>query len=113
MGEPSSTQGLWLKASLVWLGLMLLLGLTLVGAYSGLGAWKLPLAMAIGLAKAGLVITLFMELLEASASARFAALAGVLWLALLFALTFADEGTRLRLPPGFPDEAAAGPDGSG
>ena len=100
---------LWLKAGLVWLGLIVLLGATLAGAYSAIGDWKLPLALAIALAKAALVLGIFMELGGAGASARLAALAGVLWLALLFGLTFADEGTRMRIPQGFP--AAAGPVG--
>ena len=89
------------KAGLTWLALMLLLVATVIGAYSDIGAWKLPLSMAIAVAKTLLVMMLFMELWQASASARFAAMAGLVWLGLLFSLTFADEATREHTQPGF------------
>ncbi len=89
------------KAALTWLALMLLLAATVAGAYSGIGAWKLPLSMAIGVAKSLLVMVVFMEVWQSSISARFAAMAGLVWLGLLFSLTFADEATRQHTVPGF------------
>ena len=97
---------LWLKAGLAWLALCLLLGATLGGAYLDIGAWKLPLAMTIAVAKAALVVVVFMELFSAGSATRFAALSGIIWLALLFALTFADEATRQHMPPGFDAESS-------
>ncbi len=92
---------IWRKAGLTWLALMLLLVGTVAGAYSGIDVWKLPLSMAIAVAKTLLVMFVFMELWQASASARFSAMAGLVWLGLLFSLTFADEATREHTEPGF------------
>jgi cytochrome c oxidase subunit 4 len=92
---------LWLKAAAIWLALSAALCATVVGAYLDIGSWKLPLALAIATLKAVLVGALFMELISAGTSARIAVLAGVMWLALLISLTFADEATRLHLPAGF------------
>jgi cytochrome c oxidase subunit 4 len=105
---------LWIKAGIVWLALALLLALTWFAAYQDLGPWKLPVSLGIAGAKAGLVIVVFMELLQAVASPRLAALAGLLWLALMIGLAMADYGTRARLAPGFgpaPPSAVAPPDG--
>jgi cytochrome c oxidase subunit 4 len=89
------------RAGLVVLALGLLLAATLAAAYLHLGAWTLPLGMAIAAAKAGLVVVIFMEQRQAGAAARLAAAAGLVWLALLLALTFADETTRPFIPQGF------------
>jgi cytochrome c oxidase subunit 4 len=92
---------LWRRAALVWLALTLALAATVAGAFLEIGAWKLPLALLIAAVKAGLVAGVFMELARAGAGARIAALVGLMWLALMLSLTFADEGTRQRLPEGF------------
>lgn len=101
MTENTHPARLWRKAVLVWVGLSLALVATVVGAYLDIGAWKLPLAMAIAAFKAALVAAIFMELTGAGAGARIAALVGVLWLALMVSLTFADETTRAKAPDGF------------
>lgn len=81
----------------VWIALVVLALATLGFAYLPAGAWNLPVALAIAAAKALLVAALFMELVGASTIARLAAFAGVFLVAILFALTFADEMTRPRL----------------
>jgi cytochrome c oxidase subunit 4 len=74
---------------------MLLLALTLSLAYVPMG-WLTPAAgIVIALAKAGFVILLFMELTKARPLIRLAAMAGIVFLAVLFALTLADVLSRL------------------
>lgn len=78
----------------VWAGLMALLALTIVYAY--LPGWpaKTEVAIAIGAAKAVLIAAFFMQLRNAAALVRLAALAGLVWLAFLYLFTFADYLTR-------------------
>jgi cytochrome c oxidase subunit 4 len=86
---------LWRRNGLIWAALMLLLALTLVLAYVPMG-WLTPAAgIVIAFSKAGLVILLFMELAKARPLIRLAAMAGVVFLAVLFALTLADVLSRL------------------
>ncbi|PVA08902.1 oxidase [Pelagivirga sediminicola] len=101
MTEKTHPGRLWRKAALVWVALSLALAATVVGAYLDIGAWKLPLAMAIAAFKAALVAAIFMELTGAGAGTRIAALVGLLWLALMLSLTFADETTRAQSSDGF------------
>ncbi len=93
--------GMIRRAGLVLAALGLLLAATLVAAYLPLGPLKLPVALAIASGKAALVVLIFMEQTRAGPAARLALAAGLLWLGLLLGLTFADEGVRQRLPPGF------------
>jgi cytochrome c oxidase subunit 4 len=86
---------LWRRNGLIWTALMLLLTVTLVLAYVPMG-WLTPAAgIVIALVKAGFIILLFMELAKAQPMIRLAALAGVVFLAVLFALTLADVLSRL------------------
>jgi cytochrome c oxidase subunit 4 len=85
---------LWRRNGPIWAALMLLLALTLRLAYVPMG-WLTPAAgIVIALAKAGFVILLFMELAKARPLIRLAAMAGVVFLAVLFALTLADVLSR-------------------
>lgn len=95
-------RALWRRAALTWLALAALLVATLVGAYLPLGPWKTPVALAIAVAKGGIVAWTFMELSDARAIERFAAAAGILFLLVLFGATFADEATRSHAPGAFP-----------
>ena len=99
------------KAGLVWLGLTVLLAATIVGAYLPLGSWKPLVGLGISVAKTALVVLIFMELMSATAIVRFAAAAGVAFLLVLFALTFADETTRQHAPNLFPTTAVPSQDG--
>jgi cytochrome c oxidase subunit 4 len=85
---------LWRRNLAIWAALMGLLVLTLVLAYLPLGALNTPLGIAIGLAKAALVALLFMELARSSALTRLAAMAGLVFMTVLFALTLADVLSR-------------------
>jgi cytochrome c oxidase subunit 4 len=86
-----------------WLGLLALLALTVVLAYQPLGVLNTPAAMLIAWCKALLITAVFMELRGGTTLARVFACAGVLWLAVMFWLSFADYATR----PNFP--SAGGP----
>lgn len=108
--QHHSAGALWRKAGLVWLALSAVLAATVAGAYLAPQAVKLPLALGLAAVKAGLVLAVFMELFDTRASARIAALVAVLFVGLLFALSFADKLTRPDLPPSFaPPPVAAAP----
>ncbi len=74
--------------------LLLLLGLTLGLAFIDLGSMNLPVALAIAVCKAGLVVVFFMHLRSGSRVTKLAAMAGLIWLAFMFALTLSDFLTR-------------------
>lgn len=82
----------------VWLGLMILLALTLASSYIPMGPWNTAANMGISCAKALLIALYFMHLRQAGALLRIAAVVGLLWLALLFGLSWSDMGTRSISP---------------
>ncbi|HEY1288465.1 MAG TPA: cytochrome C oxidase subunit IV family protein [Burkholderiales bacterium] len=83
---------------LTWLGLMALLALTFGSAYLPMGPWNSATNMAISCLKALLIAVFFMHLRQAGALLRLAACIGLLWLALLFGLSWTDFGTRTLSP---------------
>ncbi|MCC6264554.1 MAG: cytochrome C oxidase subunit IV family protein [Bryobacterales bacterium] len=78
----------------VFLALLLLTGLTTGVAEIDLGALNSPVAMLIAAAKAALVALFFMHLRWSGYRIRFAAIAGLLWLSLMFAFVLGDIATR-------------------
>jgi cytochrome c oxidase subunit 4 len=86
------------KLVLTWLGLMLLLGLTAASSYVPMGAWNTVANTGISCAKALLIAIVFMELKSAGALVRIVALVGLVWLALLFGLSWTDYATRTISP---------------
>jgi len=93
--SADSAMRLWKRNGWVWLALMTLLGLSAVAAYWPLGALTTVIGLAIAVAKAGLVVTLFMRLKQSSALIRLVAACGLFWALIMFALTFADVLSRL------------------
>lgn len=79
---------------LVFLGLMALLALTAGAARFDLGAGNTIVAIGVAVAKALLILLYFMHLRFSSVVTRFAALAGLFWLGLLFGLSLNDYLTR-------------------
>ena len=77
-----------------WLGLLVLLALTVTLAYLPLGAFNIAVALGIGAAKAAIVVTLFMELWHRGARMLVFAAAGLFWLAILLWLGLMDFVTR-------------------
>ncbi|MFC0410677.1 cytochrome C oxidase subunit IV family protein [Roseomonas elaeocarpi] len=99
LGEdvPQTTRAILRRAVPLWAALMVLLALTLVLAYVPMGHWTTVAAFAIGAAKAILIGLFFMNLRRPDPLLRVAGGASVLWIALMFALTFADVLTRPSL----------------
>lgn len=85
--------------ALAWVGLLLLLALTLGMAYVPLGRENIAVALAIGTAKAVIVLLVFMKLVRSPPLTWIFAGAGLFWLALLFGLSFTDYATRTGFPP--------------
>jgi cytochrome c oxidase subunit 4 len=83
---------------LTWLGLMILLALTCASSYFPMGSWNSVVNLGISCAKALLIAVFFMHLRHASALLRIAALTGLLWLGILFGLSWSDLGTRTVSP---------------
>lgn len=78
----------------IFAALWLLLALTWIIGYVDLGSFNLIIALTIAIVKALLVMMFFMHIKGSSRLLHLAASAGVLWLLILIALTFADYRTR-------------------
>lgn len=79
-------------------------------SYAPLGALSLPIALAIAVTKAALVVMFFMELVRESLSMKLTLLAAGGLLAILIGLMVADVVTREPTPlvvPGVPAQRAA------
>ncbi len=74
--------------------LLLLLALTYVFHDLDLGAFNLPVALAISVAKSAIVLLFFMHLRQGRKLHKIYALVAVFWLLLLFVLSLADFLTR-------------------
>ncbi|HUJ31863.1 MAG TPA: cytochrome C oxidase subunit IV family protein [Candidatus Acidoferrum sp.] len=78
----------------VFVALLLLTGLTTGVAYIDLGVFNTVAALAIAVTKMLLVVLFFMHVKYSSGMTRIVIIAGIFWLAILIALTLADELTR-------------------
>jgi len=83
----------WPEA-LIWVALMALFLSSWWVAYEPIGIWKTIASMTISVVKTLLVVTFFMHLFRSEGLIRLAASSGLLWLGLLFALSWADYLTR-------------------
>lgn len=97
-----------MKLVLTWLALLALLGLTAGSSYVPMGEWNTAANFAISCAKATLIALFFMELRDAAAILRLAAVVVLIWLALLFGLSGTDYATRNASPAAW----EAPPDGA-
>lgn len=95
--REKSSQGLYM---FVFAVLALLLVATIVVDRFDFGTGNVVVAMAIAVAKAALIAMYFMHLRVSATIVRFAAVAGLLWLAVLMILTMADYATRGWNEPG-------------
>ena len=84
----------WFNLS-VWAALLVLLVASLALAYVPLGAWNLPVGLAIAAVKAALVGFFFMTLRRAPALVLLVVGAAALYVGVMFALTFNDLFTRI------------------
>jgi cytochrome c oxidase subunit 4 len=86
------------KYVIVWLALLGLLAATAASSYIPMGGWNSAVNLAISCVKVLLVAVFFMHLRHAGALLRLVAAAAVLWLALLFGLSWTDYATRNASP---------------
>ena len=90
-----TARSLWRRNGLIWAALMVLLVLSFGVAYVPIRLLSTTAGLVIAVVKAALVVFLFMELAKDKPLIRLAATAGLVFLAALFALTFADVLSRL------------------
>lgn len=83
---------------LVFGALLLLTAVTIAASYVDLGPLSVAVALAIAVSKALLVALFFMHLRHSRPMTQVAVTAGVLWLAILLALTLGDYVSRGWLP---------------
>ena len=83
----------------VYAALIVLTGLTILAGFMDLGSLSTPVALAIAGIKAALVGWFFMNLRAERGLTWVYAIAGLLWLAILYGLTFSDYATRGWLSP--------------
>ncbi len=79
---------------LTWVALVVLATATYLLAKANLGAFQVPVALLIALAKGLLVVLIFMHLLEQRSANRIFFLVAFLFIVLLVGLTTADVATR-------------------
>jgi cytochrome c oxidase subunit IV len=90
---------------IVFGALLLLTASTVAASYVELGAWHTPVGMIIALAKATLIVLIFMHGLESGRLVWMVLAAAFLFLAILYAFTLADYATR-RIDDGVRDPGA-------
>ena len=81
-----------------WVALLVLMSLSLGSAYIALGNGNFAVSLAIAAIKASLVVWIFMQLKLAPPVTRIAALAGLMFLAVLMTLGGFDYATRNATP---------------
>ena len=74
--------------------LLILTGLTVVVAYFDLGLLNTPVALAVAVIKASLVVLFFMGVRHNTPLTKVVVVSGFLWLFILFGLTMGDYLTR-------------------
>ncbi len=79
---------------LVCVALLVLASITYVAAFINLGVWQTPVALAIAVAKAFLIVLFFMHARYSTGIMRVVIGAGLLWLGLLMVGTMDDLITR-------------------
>jgi cytochrome c oxidase subunit 4 len=82
----------------VFIALMVLLVATVVAAMFDLGELNIVIALTIAVVKALLVVLFFMHVRYSSKLVQVFAASAVLWLIILFALTFSDYMSRGLFP---------------
>lgn len=78
----------------VFAALMVLTAATVWVAYFDFGAWNDVVAMVIAVAKASLVVLIFMHVRHSTPLTRLVVVGSILWMVFLVALTLADYQTR-------------------
>jgi cytochrome c oxidase subunit 4 len=82
-----------------FIGLMVLLLLTIGGAYINLGPLNLLVAMTISFVKAGIIVLFFMHLRYSARITWLFAITGLAWLSIMLVLGMADYHSRPWIRP--------------
>jgi cytochrome c oxidase subunit IV len=85
---------IWLRPIAAWVALVVLGFGSLGSAYLPLNAFNTPLNLAIAGVMVILLWLFLMDLIGSDALLRLIAVAGLMWLSFMFALTFSDYFTR-------------------
>ena len=88
--EDRHSWWLWQGPGLVWFALVALFGASLGSAYLPLGNGNITVNLLIAAIMIVLLVSFLMDLKSAKALIRVVAAAGLLWLILMFTLTFND-----------------------
>ena len=94
MSRHAGSRRLWRAPALAWGVLVLLFAISLGSAYVPLGSGNLVLNLSIAAVMAIVLAVFLMDLRNAQILVRIVATAGLLWLVLMFALTFSDYLSR-------------------
>ena len=91
---PAHHQSSLMTYFVIFFLLMIFTVLTVAASRVNLGVWNTPIAMAIAIVKATLVILWFMHVIHSPRMTWIILIASILWLGVLFVLTFSDYLTR-------------------
>ena len=94
--QPHEARIIVRRELLTWAALVGLLCATVTLAYVPLGRGNLVVSLGIATAKALIIALFFMHLRRPDPLLRLAACASLLWIGFMFALTFAEQKTRVR-----------------
>lgn len=99
MAQPTHAEGAQATVSrktyyLVTAALMVLLVLTVGAYYVPLGAFSLPVALAVAFSKAAIIVLFFMHVRYSSRLTMVVSTVGIFFLCILFLFTFSDYLTR-------------------
>ena len=95
MAEHVESKGLYIT---IFLALMVLTAVTTGVAFFDLGPLNTPVALAIAVTKALLVVLFFMHVRHSTMLTKVVVFGGTFWLALLIGITMADYVSRGWLP---------------
>lgn len=83
---------------LTWIALLLLLAMTIAASFLPIGNWRQLANMAIAVAKAGLIVWIFMKMREETALVRLAGVIAAILLLVLGSLLASDYFFRIDSP---------------
>jgi cytochrome c oxidase subunit 4 len=96
--EPVAVHTSWTRYLATWIGLVALTLLTFAFSFLHTGAWEIPIAMLIAIAKTTLVLLFFMHLIEQRFINSFVVIFSMVLVAMLIAVTTIDVQTRRTFP---------------
>jgi cytochrome c oxidase subunit 4 len=82
------------SAIVTWVALMVLLAITAISSRFDLGWGNVTINLIVAIAKAVLILVVFMRLKANAIVLRLAAAATILWIGIMYVLIFADYASR-------------------